>query len=67
MSVVCKKLVIFSDGSSVLSYKLYNKTNQIFSNFTKDLKSFQKLTKQNSLTSFYNVTLTNKFRKNLFK
>lgn len=67
MSVAFRKLTVFSDGSSVLSYKTYNKTNKIADNFNKDLKSFQKLTKQNSLTNFYNMTLSNTFRKNLFK
>lgn len=65
-----KKLMIFSDGSSVLLYKNDNKLNGIVSNLNKDLKSFQVLTKQDSLnssTNFYNTTLTNTFRKKLFK
>ena len=68
--LMLKKLMIFSDGSSVLLYKNDNKLNGIVSNLNKDLKSFQVLTKQDSLnssTNFYNTTLTNTFRKKLFK
>lgn len=64
-NILLNNLLIFSDGSVGLNFNVYNVKKIKY--FKKDLKSYQKSNKKQSLNNFQELNRVTNYRKKLFK
>jgi len=64
-NILSNNLLIFSDGSVGLGFNTYNGKKIKYLN--KDLKSYQKSSKEQSLSNFQGLNRVTNYRKKLFK